>query len=75
MCRFSGGFGARDYRQMAGGGSSFGNRGARNTGGHGGNRGFGGNKGKGNCKPLLLGQQVFFFFFVFIEVTNVFFLV
>ncbi|XP_060732333.1 DEAD-box helicase 3 X-linked a isoform X5 [Tachysurus vachellii] len=43
--RFSGGFGARDYRQMAGGGNSFGNRGARNPGGHGGNRGFGGNKG------------------------------
>ncbi|KAK2904892.1 hypothetical protein Q8A67_006691 [Cirrhinus molitorella] len=40
--RFSGGFGARDYRQMAGGGNAFGNRGARNTGG---NRGFGGNKG------------------------------
>ncbi|KTG47365.1 hypothetical protein cypCar_00025075, partial [Cyprinus carpio] len=43
--RFSGGFGARDYRQMAGGSAAFGNRGARNTGGHGGNRGFGGNKG------------------------------
>ncbi|XP_053482779.1 DEAD-box helicase 3 X-linked a isoform X2 [Ictalurus furcatus] len=43
--RFSGGFGARDYRQMAGSGSSFGTRGARNPGGHGGNRGFGGNKG------------------------------
>uniref|UniRef100_A0A672S7N0 RNA helicase n=1 Tax=Sinocyclocheilus grahami TaxID=75366 RepID=A0A672S7N0_SINGR len=43
--RFSGGFGARDYRQMAGGGNAFNNRGARNTGGHGGNRGFGGNKG------------------------------
>ncbi|KAM9487294.1 DEAD-box helicase 3 X-linked a isoform 1-T1 [Clarias gariepinus] len=43
--RFSGGFGARDYRQMAAGGNSFGNRGARNAGGHGGNRGFGGNKG------------------------------
>ncbi|XP_057191946.1 DEAD-box helicase 3 X-linked a isoform X5 [Triplophysa rosa] len=42
--RFSGGFGARDYRQMAGGGNTFGNRGARNTVGHGGNRGFGGNK-------------------------------
>lgn len=42
LCRFSGGFGARDYRQMAGGGNSFGNRGARNPGG---NRGFGGNKG------------------------------
>ncbi|XP_030642832.1 DEAD-box helicase 3 X-linked a isoform X2 [Chanos chanos] len=42
--RFSGGFGARDYRQMAGG-NTFGARGARNTGGHGGNRGFGGNKG------------------------------
>lgn len=46
VCRFSGGFGARDYRQMAAGGNSFGNRGARNVGGHGGNRGFGGNKGK-----------------------------
>uniref|UniRef100_A0A672SGD8 RNA helicase n=1 Tax=Sinocyclocheilus grahami TaxID=75366 RepID=A0A672SGD8_SINGR len=43
--RFSGGFGARDYRQMAGGGNVFANRGARNTGGHGGSRGFGGNKG------------------------------
>lgn len=43
--RFSGGFGARDYRQMSGGGNTFGNRGARNAGGHGGNRGFGGNKG------------------------------
>ncbi|XP_046700656.1 DEAD-box helicase 3 X-linked a isoform X4 [Silurus meridionalis] len=43
--RFSGGFGARDYRQMAVGGNSFGNRGVRSAGGHGGNRGFGGNKG------------------------------
>ncbi|XP_066542476.1 DEAD-box helicase 3 X-linked a isoform X2 [Hoplias malabaricus] len=43
--RFSGGFGARDYRQMSGGGNAFGNRGARNAGGHGGSRGFGGNKG------------------------------
>ncbi|XP_067300200.1 DEAD-box helicase 3 X-linked a isoform X2 [Pseudorasbora parva] len=43
--RFSGGFGARDYRQMAAGGNTFGNRGARSAGGHGGNRGFGGNKG------------------------------
>ncbi|XP_051563900.1 putative ATP-dependent RNA helicase an3 isoform X4 [Myxocyprinus asiaticus] len=43
--RFSGGFGARDYRQMAGGGNTFSNRGARNTGVHGGTRGFGGNKG------------------------------
>uniref|UniRef100_A0A9J8CID0 RNA helicase n=1 Tax=Cyprinus carpio carpio TaxID=630221 RepID=A0A9J8CID0_CYPCA len=43
--RFSGGFGARDYRQMAGGGSAFANRGARNTGGHGGSRGFGGGFG------------------------------
>ncbi|XP_076119458.1 DEAD-box helicase 3 X-linked a isoform X4 [Alosa pseudoharengus] len=43
--RFSGGFGARDYRQMSGGGNTFGNRGARSAGGHGGNRGFGGNKG------------------------------
>uniref|UniRef100_UPI0037E855C6 ATP-dependent RNA helicase DDX3X-like isoform X3 n=1 Tax=Semicossyphus pulcher TaxID=241346 RepID=UPI0037E855C6 len=41
--RFSGGFGARDYRQTSGGAGSFGgNRGGRNTGGHGGNRGFGG---------------------------------
>lgn len=40
--RFSGGFGARDYRQIVGGANVFGNRGARNTGG---NRGFGGNKG------------------------------
>ncbi|KAM6979381.1 DEAD-box helicase 3 X-linked a isoform 2-T2 [Tautogolabrus adspersus] len=41
--RFSGGFGARDYRQTSGGGGSFtNNRGGRSTGGHGGNRGFGG---------------------------------
>lgn len=58
VCRFSGGFGARDYRQMAGGGNNFGNRGARNAGGHGGNRGFGGSKGKCNSKPLLLRQRV-----------------
>jgi len=40
--RFSGGFGARDYRQTSGGagGSSFGARGNRTSGG--GNRGFGG---------------------------------
>ncbi|TRY97227.1 hypothetical protein DNTS_013717 [Danionella cerebrum] len=43
--RFSGGFGARDYRQMPGGSNTFGSRGARSTGTHGGNRGFGGNKG------------------------------
>ncbi|XP_028847782.1 DEAD-box helicase 3 X-linked a isoform X2 [Denticeps clupeoides] len=46
--RFSGGFGARDYRQMPGGGSNFGNRGTRSMGVHGGNRGFGGNKGFGS---------------------------
>lgn len=48
--RFSGGFGARDYRQTSSGssGGGFGNRGARNTGGHGGNRGFGGGGGFGN---------------------------
>ncbi|XP_067116946.1 DEAD-box helicase 3 X-linked b isoform X1 [Osmerus mordax] len=42
--RFSGGFGARDYRQTSGGGNTggFGGRGGRNPGGHGGNRGFGG---------------------------------
>ncbi|XP_043088058.1 DEAD-box helicase 3 X-linked b isoform X3 [Puntigrus tetrazona] len=42
--RFSGGFGARDYRQTSNSTSSggFGSRGGRNTGGHGGNRGFGG---------------------------------
>ncbi|XP_036426418.1 DEAD-box helicase 3 X-linked b isoform X2 [Colossoma macropomum] len=42
--RFSGGFGARDYRQTSSNSSSggFGSRGSRNTGGHGGNRGFGG---------------------------------
>ncbi|XP_050968522.1 DEAD-box helicase 3 X-linked b isoform X3 [Labeo rohita] len=42
--RFSGGFGARDYRQTSNNASSggFGSRGGRNTGGHGGNRGFGG---------------------------------
>ncbi|XP_026860985.2 DEAD-box helicase 3 X-linked a isoform X3 [Electrophorus electricus] len=43
--RFSGGFGARDYRQMSGGGNAFGSRSARNAGSHGGSRGFGGNKG------------------------------
>ncbi|XP_051986362.1 DEAD-box helicase 3 X-linked b isoform X2 [Xyrauchen texanus] len=47
--RFSGAFGARDYRQTSSSnttsGSStggFGNRGGRGVGGHGGNRGFGG---------------------------------
>uniref|UniRef100_A0A672J043 RNA helicase n=1 Tax=Salarias fasciatus TaxID=181472 RepID=A0A672J043_SALFA len=41
--RFSGGFGARDYRQTSGGSGGFGgNRSGRNTGGHGGSRGFGG---------------------------------
>ncbi|XP_051753231.1 DEAD-box helicase 3 X-linked b isoform X3 [Ctenopharyngodon idella] len=42
--RFSGGFGARDYRQTSSSTSSggFGSRGGRSTGGHGGNRGFGG---------------------------------
>ncbi|XP_077088178.1 DEAD-box helicase 3 X-linked b isoform X2 [Siphateles boraxobius] len=42
--RFSGGFGARDYRQTSNSTSSggFGSRGGRSTGGHGGNRGFGG---------------------------------
>lgn len=46
--RFSGGFGARDYRQTSTGPSSggFGSRGgSRNPGGHGGNRGFGGGGG------------------------------
>uniref|UniRef100_A0A8C7FJI0 RNA helicase n=1 Tax=Oncorhynchus kisutch TaxID=8019 RepID=A0A8C7FJI0_ONCKI len=40
----SGGFGARDYRQTSGGGSTggFGGRGGRQPSGHGGNRGFGG---------------------------------
>uniref|UniRef100_A0A8C9W718 RNA helicase n=1 Tax=Scleropages formosus TaxID=113540 RepID=A0A8C9W718_SCLFO len=38
----SGGFGGRDYRQTASGGSNFGNRSGRSSGGHGGNRGFGG---------------------------------
>ncbi|XP_029936681.1 DEAD-box helicase 3 X-linked a isoform X9 [Myripristis murdjan] len=47
--RFSGGFGARDYRQTSGGSSGFsGGRGGRNTGGHGGNRGFGGSGFGGN---------------------------
>ncbi|XP_061648163.1 DEAD-box helicase 3 X-linked a isoform X2 [Phyllopteryx taeniolatus] len=47
--RFSGGFGARDYRQTPGGSGGFGgNRGGRNTGGHGGNRGFGGGGFGGN---------------------------
>lgn len=41
--RFSGGFGARDYRQSSGGSGSFSsNRTGRNPGGHGGSRGFGG---------------------------------
>uniref|UniRef100_A0A7N6A3W8 RNA helicase n=1 Tax=Anabas testudineus TaxID=64144 RepID=A0A7N6A3W8_ANATE len=41
--RFSGGFGARDYRQTAAGGNAgFGGRGGRNPAGHGGTRGFGG---------------------------------
>ncbi|XP_029372235.1 ATP-dependent RNA helicase DDX3X-like isoform X4 [Echeneis naucrates] len=42
--RFSGGFGARDYRQTAAGASTggFGGRGGRNQTGHGGTRGFGG---------------------------------
>ncbi|XP_069802196.1 ATP-dependent RNA helicase DDX3X isoform X1 [Dendropsophus ebraccatus] len=40
--RFSGGFGARDYRQSSSAGSSFGSsRGGRSSG-HGGSRGFGG---------------------------------
>ncbi|XP_057707944.1 putative ATP-dependent RNA helicase an3 isoform X2 [Corythoichthys intestinalis] len=47
--RFSGGFGARDYRQTPGGSGGFGsNRTGRNTGGHGGNRGFGGGGFGGN---------------------------
>uniref|UniRef100_A0A667Y446 RNA helicase n=1 Tax=Myripristis murdjan TaxID=586833 RepID=A0A667Y446_9TELE len=42
--RFSGGFGARDYRQTSAGGNSgaFGGRSGRSQTGHGGNRGFGG---------------------------------
>ncbi|XP_017336595.1 DEAD-box helicase 3 X-linked b isoform X3 [Ictalurus punctatus] len=45
--RFSGAFGARDYRQTSSSTTSggFGNRGSRNAGGHGGSRGFGGAKG------------------------------
>ncbi|CAN9498539.1 unnamed protein product [Ophioblennius macclurei] len=44
--RFSGGFGARDYRQTSGGSGGFGgNRSGRSAGGHGGNRGFGGGFG------------------------------
>uniref|UniRef100_A0A8C8CJZ1 RNA helicase n=1 Tax=Oncorhynchus tshawytscha TaxID=74940 RepID=A0A8C8CJZ1_ONCTS len=45
----SGGFGARDYRQTSGGGSTggFGGRGGRQPSGHGGNRGFGGGGGFG----------------------------
>lgn len=44
MFRFTGGFGARDYRQTTAGGGAggFGGRGGRNQGGHVGNRGFGG---------------------------------
>uniref|UniRef100_A0A3Q3F8T1 RNA helicase n=1 Tax=Labrus bergylta TaxID=56723 RepID=A0A3Q3F8T1_9LABR len=45
--RFSGGFGARDYRQTPGGGGFTNNRGGRSTGGHGGNRNFGGFGGGG----------------------------
>ncbi|KAJ8350400.1 hypothetical protein SKAU_G00255300 [Synaphobranchus kaupii] len=41
--RFSGGFGARDYRQTSS--SGFSSRGGRNTGSHGGGRGFGGGGG------------------------------
>uniref|UniRef100_A0A8C6T5V0 RNA helicase n=1 Tax=Neogobius melanostomus TaxID=47308 RepID=A0A8C6T5V0_9GOBI len=40
--RFSGGFGARDYRQTPGSGGFGTNRTGRSAGGHGGNRGFGG---------------------------------
>ncbi|KAG7259746.1 hypothetical protein CRUP_018839 [Coryphaenoides rupestris] len=50
--RFSGGFGARDYRQTPGGASNFGGGGGgggrgsgRGSGGHGGSRGFGGGGG------------------------------
>ncbi|XP_033864421.1 putative ATP-dependent RNA helicase an3 isoform X5 [Acipenser ruthenus] len=43
--RFSGGFGARDYRQTSNTANSFGSRGSRPGGGHGGNRGFGGGGG------------------------------
>ncbi|XP_070694036.1 DEAD-box helicase 3 X-linked a isoform X4 [Pempheris klunzingeri] len=46
--RFSGGFGARDYRQTPGSGGFSSNRGGRNPGGHGGNRGFGGGGFGGN---------------------------
>lgn len=44
IIRFSGGFGARDYRQTAavGNAGGFGGRGGRNQTGHAGNRGFGG---------------------------------
>lgn len=46
--RFSGGFGARDYRQTSSSSTTsggFGSRGTRSAGGHGGNRAFGGAKG------------------------------
>ncbi|PWA13761.1 hypothetical protein CCH79_00017142, partial [Gambusia affinis] len=47
--RFSGGFGARDYRQTSGGSGGFNsNRSGRSAGGHGGNRGFGGGGFGGN---------------------------
>ncbi|XP_061579248.1 DEAD-box helicase 3 X-linked a isoform X3 [Cololabis saira] len=46
--RFSGGFGARDYRQTPGAGNFTSSRGGRSTGGHGGNRGFGGGGFGGN---------------------------
>lgn len=47
--RFSGGFGARDYRQTAAGGPAggFGGRGGRNQAAHGGTRGFGGGEDLG----------------------------
>ncbi|KAJ3582030.1 hypothetical protein NHX12_015969 [Muraenolepis orangiensis] len=48
--RFSGGFGARDYRQTSATNNpgGFGGRGGRNQSVHGGNRGFGGGGGFGN---------------------------
>lgn len=46
MSRFSGGFGARDYRQQGGNRSgSLGGGGGRNTGGYGGYGGGGGHSG------------------------------
>lgn len=52
--RFSGGFGARDYRQQGGSRSgSSGGGGGRNTGGYGGYGSGGGHSGNLLCRNLL----------------------